>query len=722
METINTTNISSEEKVKNLEIVSDDKLVIDFINKAFQEKINISEFAKIFKELREKYKETSFIGNRKNNSGIIEIGGDPGKSGIERKTNNLDGVLDYHFETDDDVNKKEIISPRQAAKKYFDIDIEKGLASMDKAKRRNLAKETSIVRYLEGDGPNKRILDFFDNGTGIRQLDFHKTILSLNESNKIGKLHLMGQYGQGGSSTFNYSDFTLIASRHHKSNTLSFTVVWYKQPEIDEKKGSYVYLTHNRHPLAVKFENIKDLPYKKGVFIRHFGYDLSKYRSGRGQGSLYLLLQKSLFNPPLPFYFMNKVDSYGNRTIKGSRAAFLGGLDPEDKDSKLEIIYSDSISEKKISGGKLGSIKIEYWVVKNVRSKFNKETGKRDNPVNPLLNHTQKYKPIIFTHNGQTQHEGSNSLIKHQMGFEYLKDTLVIHVECDSLSIDAKRNFFASNREAAKEGTSEYSAIIDSLVDHLKSDSKLEELNLKAAEEIASDDETLTKSDLQKDISKFIEATGGTFAGVMGQSPSGKGTVSVPGTGNSGGGGSGSGGSGGSGNSGGNRKSTDIKINEPPTFIKILWDQETIKFYNTQERYLRVITDANNSYQDKINLTLDENFSLVSKTKLSKGRIRFCVRCVTDKIGKTGQIKVNLNCDVSNINFDDQKNYLTRDIPKDNKPAKPMMPDISIKEVKGIQDELWEQLFEKYSDDPDKSKENEVAFHYKKITIKKRRK
>ena len=57
METINTTNISSEEKVKNLEIVSDDKLVIDFINKAFQEKINISDFTKIFKELREKYKE-----------------------------------------------------------------------------------------------------------------------------------------------------------------------------------------------------------------------------------------------------------------------------------------------------------------------------------------------------------------------------------------------------------------------------------------------------------------------------------------------------------------------------------------------------------------------------------------------------------------------------------------------------------------------------------------
>ena len=68
------------------------------------------------------------------------------------------------------------------------------------------------------------------------------------------------------------------------------------------------------------------------------------------------------------------------------------------------------------------------------------------------------------------------------MGFEYLKDTLVIHVEVTH-SIDAKRNFFALI-ESSKRRTSEYSAIMNSLVDHLKSDSKLEELNLKAAKKL----------------------------------------------------------------------------------------------------------------------------------------------------------------------------------------------------------------------------------------------
>ena len=116
--------------------------------------------------------------------------------------------------------------------------------------------------------------------------------------------------------------------------------------------GSYVYLANEGLPLAVKSNKIKNLPFQKGVFIRHFGYDLSKYSSSRGQNSLYLLLQKSIFNPPVPFFFVNKVDSYGNRTIKGSRAAFLGALDPEDTASKLEIEYSDSISEKKILNDK----------------------------------------------------------------------------------------------------------------------------------------------------------------------------------------------------------------------------------------------------------------------------------------------------------------------------------------------------------------------------------
>ena len=57
-----------------------------------------------------------------------------------------------------------------------------------------------------------------------------------------------------------------------------------------------------------------------------------------------------------------------------------------------------------------------------------------------------------------------------------------------------QKKFFSSTREGAKEGTTSIKP--ESLIEHLRSDAKLEELNIKAAEEIASDDETLSKSDL----------------------------------------------------------------------------------------------------------------------------------------------------------------------------------------------------------------------------------
>ena len=35
----------------------------------------------------------------------------------------------------------------------------------------------------------------------------------------------MGQFGQGGSSTFKFAKYTLIASRKYDSNNISFTIV-----------------------------------------------------------------------------------------------------------------------------------------------------------------------------------------------------------------------------------------------------------------------------------------------------------------------------------------------------------------------------------------------------------------------------------------------------------------------------------------------------------------
>ena len=62
-----------------------------------------------------------------------------------------------------------------------------------------IAKDSLRLKIHDGDGPTDRIIDVYDQGTGIDQKDFKNTILSISGTNKIRKKYVMGQYGQGGS-------------------------------------------------------------------------------------------------------------------------------------------------------------------------------------------------------------------------------------------------------------------------------------------------------------------------------------------------------------------------------------------------------------------------------------------------------------------------------------------------------------------------------------------
>ena len=84
---------------------------------------------------------------------------------------------------------------------------------------------------------------------------------------------------------------------------------------------------------------------------------------------------------------------------------------------------------------------------------------------------------------------------------------MVIHVDCNGLTKEAKEDFsFDTSRYCGRRSRTQ--SIIESIIEHIKSDTKLEELNNKAAEEM-EDEETVSVEDLQKDVSLFIEATGG---------------------------------------------------------------------------------------------------------------------------------------------------------------------------------------------------------------------
>jgi hypothetical protein len=154
-----------------------------------------------------------------------------------------------------------------------------GLSGLSPKVRRDIAQKTT-VRLRPGEGSQSRYLAVLDRGIGVTPEQFERTILSLNESNKVQKHYLAGTYGQGGSSTFNFCKLSLIASRAFGSEKVCFTTVKYQDlPPEEYKTGRYVYLALDDAPLTCFAEEEDEA---HGTFVAHFGFDLTKYPAPLG--------------------------------------------------------------------------------------------------------------------------------------------------------------------------------------------------------------------------------------------------------------------------------------------------------------------------------------------------------------------------------------------------------------------------------------------------------
>ncbi|MCZ7625024.1 MAG: hypothetical protein M5R38_03575 [Candidatus Methylomirabilis sp.] len=229
---------------------------------------------------------------------------------VERLTNGIDAILEAECERHRGV--PDCRSPREAATAWLGIS-ERGLSEMTPAQRQAVARRV-VTHLLPGDGRQGRLIEIRDLGVGLTPEEMPETILSLNESNKIRKHYLAGTYGQGGSSTFAISAYTLLASRHANDSRVAFTVVKFLDlPPEEYKTGHYVYLTVDGIvPIVEGFEN----DFAAGTLVRHFGYDLSSYPSPVGPNSVYGLLNQVLFDPVLPIWLDSEVHGY-RRVIKG---------------------------------------------------------------------------------------------------------------------------------------------------------------------------------------------------------------------------------------------------------------------------------------------------------------------------------------------------------------------------------------------------------------------
>jgi len=614
------------------------------------------------------------VGHRPNNRGAIEVMSDAGRSAIERVTNAQDAMLELEYTRHS--GKPECRSPKEAASAWLGVPEKDGLAGLTVKERQDLASRT-VVRLENGEGSHSRLLTVVDRGIGISPDALQTTILSLNESNKIQKHYLAGTYGQGGSSTFAFSKYTVIASRRFDGEEIVFTVVRYLDlPAEEYKSGHYVYLVSDGKPL-IAMATAGDLVH--GTTVKHFGFDLSNYTSPIGPKSLYGVLQRVLFDSVAPVRFENKVHGW-NRVIKGVRNALNGAQDNGDEGKGPDLDYH--LPAFYISLGDHGSIGVEYWVLKRLSEE---KAQVRKIPSDAFVD---SRKPIVLTHNGQNQGELSALLIRKESELPYLRSRMIVQVNCDRLTPGAKRLLFASTREQSREGFL-LNRIQEEVVSLLRSDDELRRLNEEARDSTLKEQDESAKQQMRKQVAKLLRLVGPALVPVGGAGKQPGDSV-------------------GKGKTGPRPKPEPIAIKEPPTFIRLVWEDEApIPFYAGQRRYLRVETDANSDYhnpdhpdQSRINVAVGDELKVIGTSPLRGGRMRIGIECQSAVVvGGKGSVRIELYRKGLPA-LGDERQYAVVEAPTPREPkSNTQMPDFEVVPVPGPGDENWEYICDAEDDD-----------------------
>ena len=408
------------------------------------------------------------VGGRGNNQSTINMGTDPAAGLVERITNSVDAVLDLEWYQQG--CPTDIESPRVAVQKWFGLS-EGKMRNIENISAKNiqeLAKRISVT-LKDSERESFPTVEIRDYGTGIKGEDFSKTILSLNDDNKINKLHQMGAYGQGGSTALSFNTFTIIISRPHKilkkGNSVSFTIVRFNDGGLGQRKlGWYEYCVgKNNHPLSIELDEEK---FNTGTLVRHVGMDIGKYKAKitGPTSSLWYLAHHYMFDTVLPFIISGERQAdltkgkKENRTVAGNnRRLTLGGGDNKEltqykRDATLTF--------------KDGKVTLYYWVL----------TIEGEDPQDRIKNYTQASQPIFFTFNGQKQGHLLNSIIKSELKLPFLEKYLVVQIECDQLDNESKRQLFSSTRENTRD-TSIKKELEKLVVDTLDADDELKRLD-----------------------------------------------------------------------------------------------------------------------------------------------------------------------------------------------------------------------------------------------------
>ena len=559
------------------------------------------------------------LGDRPGNAATVQIASSPATALIERVTNGIDGMLELEAERHPESSPS---SPRRAAREWFDIP-RGGLAELSDKKRRALAENIRVI--LEDSGEADRpTINIADHGVGQHPADAPKTLLSLNENNKVNKPYLQGAYGQGAAATYRFARYTVIVTRreptlnHGRKDLVGWTVVWEDpaNPAVD-KLPVYRYLVDADGEIPVFDPNLLDDPDWHGVRVKHISYGLRGYKAAytQPQNGLWALLHSSLFDPVLPVLVGGNrpidekaAGKASTRVVIGNAARLDSSRGPARGDLFVSYRSSETFDLAAATGREVGKFAINYWVLQRPPG----STSKTD----PTASYIGKDQAVTMTLSGQRQDAESRTWLRNRTELPFLVKNLVVQIDVDDLAPIGKRELFSSTRERAVDSELR-DRIYEEVVTVLREDGELRRLEREERDRLLAQSTERVDEKIRERLRKRIETL------LKGKKRKVKRVQPIPET-NSGGGGS------------SHRDTTDDHLGHVPASMRFLRDPITLKRGGTTTVWVEI--DAKNGYlpdhEDDLTLTFDAGLGGkvrdIAKSRLLGGKSQWRLQSAPD--------------------------------------------------------------------------------------------
>lgn len=426
-----------------------------------------------------------YLGDMENNFSIVgNQHSDATGALVEKLVNSIDAVLMagcYRAGIDPE-GPDAPQSITEAVERFFNVRNGRLGQVEDPKELTRLAEAIQLVAVGPKDSPNYLIID---RGEGQTPDSFPDTFMSLAQSNKLRIPFVQGRFNSGGTGVLQFcgsENLQLVASRRDSSAPVlpgddsadqwGFTVVRRVEPAADERRKNsiYVYLAPGGRVPRFKADAVLTLPgdskgkqrpsaysapIKSGSIIKLYDYQWSARSLATTEARFEL--EKYLHAPCLPFRISetrNYTANYYKTTVTGVWASIeSAAADPENPRVEAGFPFSGTLDLPKIG-------KLAYRV-----AVFAADVKPRRIP-----------KGVYFDVAGQAQGSLPADFISRRLGFEFLRNHMLVSVDCSSMLRRARDDLFMASRDRLRRNPV-YDEVVSELERYLKGHPGLRALN-----------------------------------------------------------------------------------------------------------------------------------------------------------------------------------------------------------------------------------------------------